>query len=384
MDELPTPPAMKNGWPWTEESQQIAERLPTGEAWPRVSIVTPSYNQAAFIEETIRSVLLQGYPNLEYIVMDGGSTDGSVDIIRKYDPWLAYWSSEPDRGQGHAISKGFEKATGVIFGWLNSDDVYCRGTLELVARLFLNTPNVGFLYGDCSVIDQGSSKIDHIESQPGGPAEFLTRCFIPQPSTFFRRTAWKTVGGINEALHYSMDYDLWLRMMSGGVEALYEPKTLACFRRHADSKSNGDLRKFGYEYLSVLKSYNPGGEEVLQKAKLKGFQEAFMMILAGCEAIANKEGREQGAELTALEQWSENLGEFKEQYSEYPEILGESLYEIGRRYCGLGRSKEGRRNYAMASKITKRRFRVITARVTRFLGISPYGCFGKIWRKLTG
>ena len=155
----------------------MPEKLPTGENRPRVSIVTPSYNQAAYIEETIRSVLLQGYPNLEYIIIDGGSKDGSVDIIRKYEPWLAYWSSEPDKGQGHAISKGFEKATGEIFGWLNSDDAYCRGTLELVCRLFLNRPNVGLLYGDCDVIDQRSSKIDHIESQLGGPAEVPDKKF---------------------------------------------------------------------------------------------------------------------------------------------------------------------------------------------------------------
>ena len=109
--ELPPPPPGKTGWPWTEESPRLADMMHDGQPWPRVSIVTPSYNQAEYIEETIRPVLLQGYPDLEYIVIDGGSTDGSVEIIRTYAPWLTYWVSEPDRGQTYAINKGWMRAT---------------------------------------------------------------------------------------------------------------------------------------------------------------------------------------------------------------------------------------------------------------------------------
>ena len=133
--ELPPPPPGKTGWPWTVEAHLPAARSDAS-PWPRISIVTPSYNQDQFIEETLRSVLLQGYPNLEYIVIDGGSTDGTVGIIRRYAPWLTHWVSEPDRGQAHAISKGLGKCSGGIFQWINSDDVLLKGALPSVGAIW--------------------------------------------------------------------------------------------------------------------------------------------------------------------------------------------------------------------------------------------------------
>ena len=134
--DLPPPPPGKTGWPWTTKPPRLPALQPDGTPWPRISIVTPSYNQGQYIEETLRGVLLQGYPNLEYIVMDGGSTDGTVDILRKYAPWLAHWTSEPDRGQAHAINKGMASATGAIGAYLNSDDYYLPGALLYVAGSF--------------------------------------------------------------------------------------------------------------------------------------------------------------------------------------------------------------------------------------------------------
>ena len=135
--ELPTPPAGKTGWPWTVETPPLPPARPDGSPWPRISIVTPSYNQGQFIEETIRSILLQGYPDLEYIIIDGGSTDQSVEIIKKYEPWLTYWVSEKDRGQAHAINKGFARVSGEIGGYLNSDDFYLPNALSAAAVSFI-------------------------------------------------------------------------------------------------------------------------------------------------------------------------------------------------------------------------------------------------------
>jgi len=211
--ELPSPPPGKTGWPWTEEGPQLPETMPDGSSWPRVSIVTPSYNQAQFIEETIRSVLLQGYPDLEYIIMDGGSTDGSVDTIRKYEPWLAYWVSEPDRGQSHAINKGFERATGEIVSWLNSDDLLYPNALRAIAHAFVEHPDAGMIYGAGAKIDaKGHVIIQRIPYRLYNQRLLRTRYFILQQSSFMRREALLDVGLLDESIKYFIDWELTLRM----------------------------------------------------------------------------------------------------------------------------------------------------------------------------
>ena len=185
LSALPLPPANKRGWPWTEESPQLPNSMPDGSPWPKVSIVTPSYNQGEFLEETIRSVLLQGYPNLEYIIIDGGSQDNSVEIIKKYEPWLAYWVSELDRGQAHAINKGFKRATGEIVTWLNSDDFYARRALGSVAQSF-HKQQVDLLYGDCFFLDSAAGEYKHVKALPNSEISLFVGS-LPQPSTFFRR-----------------------------------------------------------------------------------------------------------------------------------------------------------------------------------------------------
>src|SRR5262249_24267921 len=154
VDQLPLPPPGKTGWPWTEESPRLAETTPNGKVWPRVSVITPSYNQGQFIEETIRSVLLQGYPNLEYMIIDGGSTDESLEIIRKYEPWLASFVSEPDRGQTHAINKGWMRATGEILAYINTDDCYLNGAIATAAHEFCTRPDVGMVYGTATIVNE--------------------------------------------------------------------------------------------------------------------------------------------------------------------------------------------------------------------------------------
>ena len=212
--DLPQPPRSKKRWPWMEESPQLADVMPGGDPWPKISIVTPSYNQGQFIEETIRSVLLQGYPNLEYIVIDGGSTDNSVEIIKKYEKWLKYWVSEPDRGQSHAINKGFKKASGEIYAWLNSDDYLLKDALSTVAMASQDSPKSGAWCGGCLRVDMNDSVLetswpDHLEVE--ALADWLKNHYS-QSACFFSGKAWQQCGPLNEDLCYAMDLDLWLKI----------------------------------------------------------------------------------------------------------------------------------------------------------------------------
>jgi len=237
LSELPPPPPGKTGWPWTEESPQLPETMPDGSPWPQVSIVTPSYNQAQFIEETIRSVLLQGYPDLEYIIIDGGSTDGSVDLIRKYEPWLAYWASEPDEGQSHALNKGFTQVTGDILGWLNSDDLYCPGALRKAVRLFQEETDVSVVYGGHYRIDAEGQIIDKVWASPFDLRYMLYNGMdISQQALFWRSDLMRRVGMIDEELVFCMDRDLILRLIWHG-KVIRTTKYLGMFRLHSEAKT---------------------------------------------------------------------------------------------------------------------------------------------------
>jgi len=182
---------------------------------PKISIVTPSYNQGQYLEKTIRSVLDQHYPNLEYIIIDGGSTDKSVEIIRKYKSDLKYWVSEPDRGQSHAINKGFEHATGELFGWLNSDDYYMEGALQAVAELFVQHPDVGAFVGAGQMVDSAAHVLCYKEPENvtfQALFRWPVQGLFMQPSCFFKSTAWLQCGPLDERLHFTMDVDLWMKI----------------------------------------------------------------------------------------------------------------------------------------------------------------------------
>jgi len=241
LNELPPPPPGKTGWPWNEESPAVSEAMADGSPWPRVTIVTPSYNQGQFIEETIRSVLLQGYPNLEYIIMDGGSSDGSVDIIRKYDPWLAYWVSEPDRGQSHAVNKGWERATGEIWAWLNSDDLYLPGAIGRAVEALWNNPGNALVHSDVICIDETSLCMKPYRSGPIDAKELLmgnNGRHILQPTVFIRRVALWAVGGLDESLHMAMDLDLWIKLALSYRLGYLEGQPLAISRYQPLQKTN--------------------------------------------------------------------------------------------------------------------------------------------------
>jgi len=252
LSELPAPPVGKTGWPWTEESPPLLDTMPDGSPWPRVSIVTPSFNQGQFIEETIRSVLLQGYPNLEYTIIDGGSTDGSTDVIRKYEQWLAYWVSEPDRGQAHAINKGWERAHGEILAYLNSDDLLAPGALRCVAETCLAQPDAAVVYGDYDLTDEASRLIKRLPSRAYHRADLLPANYIPQSSTFIRRYAVEQVGLLDESFHMTMDYEYWVRLAMAGFKMTYVPQVLSSARITPVTKTKRLTVTFLRETLRVL------------------------------------------------------------------------------------------------------------------------------------
>jgi glycosyltransferase involved in cell wall biosynthesis len=238
-------PAFASGatwWPWTEETDETI--YDPSIAWPKISIVTPSYNQGGFIEETIRSVVLQNYPNLEYIIIDGRSSDNTTEIIKKYQRWISYWVSEPDRGQSHAINKGFERCTGEIFNWINSDDWYLKETFFEVASSFLKNRSAKVVSGSENHI----SLTGEITQFAGTFVErtlasSIELSYISQPSTFFRLTSFKQLGPLVESLHYSMDAELWIRflLMFGTKPFLKIKKALVNFRFHSNSKTVNNL-----------------------------------------------------------------------------------------------------------------------------------------------
>lgn len=216
LQEIPAPAVLAQGWPWSVGILSREPVLPDGRSWPKISLVTPSFNQGAFLEKTIRSVLLQGYPNLEYIVIDGGSTDHSLEILKKYEPWLTTCVSEADRGQSHAINKGFSNATGELLGWLNSDDYFMPGALFALAEAYLEDCSVGAVYGRGDIVnEQGevvlAPNLTQVSEQNlfewfSGGAEFM------QPSCLFTREAWQQCGPLSEDLHFAMDLDFWINI----------------------------------------------------------------------------------------------------------------------------------------------------------------------------
>lgn len=289
LDELPPASSGEAGWPWTRESPRRLETMPPPLAWPRISLITPSYNQGQFIEETIRSVLLQGYPNLEYIIIDGGSTDNSVEIIKKYDAWLTYWVSEPDGGQTAALNKGFARATGEIYAYLNSDDVYTPGCLQRVAEDFLKDSAPSWhAYRVQDFSEAGpltlyyapviSEKLRPIEQDERALALItgetridwnallpwvLGRIQLHQPGVFWSDQLHKEVGGFDSRYHYGFDRKFFMQIVARNHPLrthLGEP--CARFRLHERSKSvisskqvSGD--PFSTEATEISKEFEP-------------------------------------------------------------------------------------------------------------------------------
>lgn len=297
--DLPAPPAGKTGWPWTVEDTPPAAQ-PRSADWPRVSIAVPSFNQGRFIEETIRSVLLQGYPDLELMVFDGASTDETVEVLRRYEPWLTYWVSEPDRGQTHAINKGLERATGEIFSYLNSDDLLAPGALIHVVEGFDSHPEADVVYGRCVYVDVAGAKLFSVHAKVTGFVDYLQiwkrlarHEFLTQPEVFCRTRCLVEAGGFREELRSVMDFEMWLRLLSRGCRFQAVDAPVAWFRTYPAQKSAVDpgdeLCRIVEEYASRSDEVSPALERSLL-GELRGARAHFRMQAAVAATMLDRYG----------------------------------------------------------------------------------------------
>ena len=218
---------------------------------PLVSIITPSYNQAAFLEKTIRSVLDQDYPSIEYLVVDGGSEDESVQIIRKYKGQLAWWVSEKDSGQAEAINKGLIRAKGEFVAWLNSDDYLMPGAVTAAVRVLQENPNASFVFGNVRVVDQSGLVLNTLRYDEWGLAELMAFYIIGQPAVFMRCSALEKTGFLDTSFHFLLDHHLWLRLASIG-EMKYIPQLWASAHYHERCKNLAQAAEFGKEALRIV------------------------------------------------------------------------------------------------------------------------------------
>jgi glycosyltransferase involved in cell wall biosynthesis len=248
-DKLPK--AKKQGWPWDFEVAPEVYR--EHQHWPKISVISPSYNQGIYFEETIRSVLLQNYPNLEYIIMDGGSDDDTVSVLKKYEDWISYWESEKDRGQSHAINKGFSLASGEIYCWINSDDYFLPESFLKVAKQFMRSETL-FIYGNGYNLEETRllPSISHISFD-----RYLRIPLFFQPSCFWKSSIHQPVW---EELHCTMDYELWLRIVKGNKRK-YLNEFLSVARVHEKAKTyNPDKEakaKWHEDHLKEVSIHGP-------------------------------------------------------------------------------------------------------------------------------
>ena len=269
LNKLPPSPSDKKGWPWTEQSQVLSSLKSNEFNLPKISVVIPNYNQGHYLEETIRSVLLQNYPNLECIIIDGGSTDSSVEIIKKYKQFLTYWISERDRGQSHGINKGFAKATGDYIAWMNSSDCYMPNAL---ISIFANSNNhnIDLIFGLAAYCGKSLNEIQtsHSKNIRAFKLKYILRFFysidyiIPSQSVFISQRLLNKVGLLNEDLHYCMDLEWYARMavVKPSVSIIQKPYCFYRFHDDAKTANYGNSVKdeaidIALEYSSYLSNY---------------------------------------------------------------------------------------------------------------------------------
>lgn len=226
---------------------------------PKISLVTPSFNQGHYIEKTIQSVLNQNYPNLEYFIQDGNSSDNTVDVIKNYEAKLTGWKSEKDNGQSQAINLGFAQTSGEIMGWLNSDDLLLPGALAAVANYFNQHPDVDVVYGNRLLIDKNDMEIGRW-ILPGHNNKALSWVdYIPQETLFWRRSIWEKAGGyIDDSYRFAMDWDLLIRLRDAGANFAHIPRFLGAFRVHEEQKTSSEINEIGFEEMDRIRQRTLG------------------------------------------------------------------------------------------------------------------------------
>ena len=278
LSELPAAPADRQGWPWTEAAPRLPPALPDGSPWPRISIVTPCYNRRQFIEESLRSVLLQGYPNLEYVVIDGGSDDGTLEILDRYRQWLAVCVSEPDRGWRHAVNKGLARCSGQIATFFASDDLYLPGAFGTIGGRWPELDGYGAVVGGFFRLDADSRLIDSEPVPPRLPRPSPLDLSLVEPrewrlhqvATFYLLSALDEVGrSLDDELFYTADRELLYRICRRFPVDLVAD-ALAAFRVHSGSISTGSTRRFAAqaEYARMQLSFCTGDNEERRRKRI--------------------------------------------------------------------------------------------------------------------
>jgi glycosyltransferase involved in cell wall biosynthesis len=270
----------------------------------RVSIVTPSYNQAQFLEKTILSVLDHKKIDLEYILIDGGSNDGSVEIIQRYADKFAYWVSESDKGQADAVNKGFARATGDIIGWLNSDDYYLPGAIDSAVDIFEKNPDVGFIFGDMISIDGEGQTINVQRFGDWGLLGLMSFNIIGEPAVFLRREVMEKSGFLDDSFHFLLDHHLWLRAAQH-TKMMYVPKLWAAARYHEDAKNIAYADRFGEEAFRIIKWME-------NEPKLSA------LFIANKNQILSGAHRLNGYYLSIGEKWCQSLKAYWKSFRYYP------------------------------------------------------------------